>query len=137
MALCVLVIDDNPVNLKLASEVLEFEGYKVAKAVDAESALELIKNSQPDLILMDIGLPGMDGLTLTKKLKANDLTKHILIIALTAFAMKADESKAIEAGCDGYMAKPINTRTLPKQIAKILENKLKNNAQQVAEALSK
>lgn len=127
MALRVLVVDDNPINLKLASEVLEFEGYEVAKAVDAESALEIIKNSQPNLILMDIGLPEMDGLTLTKKLKANEGSKHILIIALTAFAMKGDESKAIEAGCDGYISKPINTRTLPKQISEIIENKLKIN----------
>ena len=119
----ILVVDDNPVNLKLASHVLEFAGYKVVQAVDAEKALELIQVFPPDLILMDIGLPGMDGLTLTKILKADAQTKHILIIALTAFAMKGDEQKALEAGCDAYIAKPINTRKLPEEIAKLWATK--------------
>ncbi len=123
--LSILIIDDNPVNLKLVSEVLQFEGYKVAQAPDAEIAIETIKHLKPSVILMDIGLPGMDGLTLTKKLKANDETKNICIIALTAFAMKGDYSKAIEAGCDGYISKPINTRILPKQISEILESRAK------------
>jgi CheY-like chemotaxis protein len=117
----ILVVDDNPTNLKLVSNVLEFEGYNVLKAGDAEEAQELIKTFPPDLILMDIALPGMDGLTLTGRLKANEATQHIVIIALTAFAMKGDEAKAREAGCDGYITKPIDTRKLPGQIAEILQ----------------
>lgn len=124
MPTSILVVDDNPINLKLTSDLLEFEGYNVYKAIDAENAIEVIKHTKLDLILMDIGLPGMDGLTLTKKLKTDESTKHIIIVALTAFAMKGDEEKAFQAGCDGYISKPINTRNLPKQIEAILQNSL-------------
>lgn len=117
----ILVVDDNPTNLKLVSDVLEFEGYKMFKAADAEEAQMVIRQFPPDLILMDIALPGMDGLTLTRMLKANPVTKNILIVALTAFAMKGDDQKAHDAGCDGYITKPIDTRKLPDQIAEILE----------------
>jgi CheY-like chemotaxis protein len=113
----ILVVDDNPINLKLACDVLEWSGYEVSAAVDAEQALEEIGQSKPDLILMDIGLPGMDGLTLARKLKAGEATKHIRIVALTAFAMKGDEQKVLEAGCDGYISKPIETRALAAQVA--------------------
>jgi CheY-like chemotaxis protein len=116
----VLVVDDNPTNLKLASDVLESEGYHILKAMDAEKALVIIESSAPDLILMDISLPGMDGLTLTRKLKDDDKTKHIVIVALTASAMKGDEPKARIAGCDGYITKPIDTRKLPRQVAELL-----------------
>jgi len=116
----VLVVDDNPTNLKLASDVLESEGYHILKAMDAEKALVIIESSAPDLILMDISLPGMDGLTLTRKLKDDDKTKHIVIVALTASAMKGDEPKARTAGCDGYITKPIDTRKLPGQVATLL-----------------
>ena len=112
-----LVVDDNPTNLKLACEVLEWSGYAVSIAPDAEQALKEIEQSPPDLILMDIGLPGMDGLTLTRKLKAEEATKHIRIVALTAFAMKGDEQKVINAGCDAYISKPIDTRVLAAQVA--------------------
>src|SRR5437773_535035 len=94
----ILVVDDNPTNLKLASDLLEWSGYQVSKAVDAEQALQVIQELIPDLILMDIALPGMDGLTLTRKLKAAQETKHVRIVALTAFAMKGDEQKAYAAG---------------------------------------
>ena len=116
----VLVVDDHPTNLKLASDVLESEGYHILKAMDAEKAVVIIDNSPPDLILMDLSLPGMDGLTLTRKLKDNDKTKHIVIVALTASAMKGDEHKAHAAGCDGYITKPIDTRRLPHQVAEFL-----------------
>jgi CheY-like chemotaxis protein len=114
---CVLVVDDNPTNLKLVSDVLAFDGYRVLKAVDAEEAQDIIKTSRPDLILMDIALPGMDGLTLTRRLKADADTRHIVIVALTAFAMKGDDIKAREAGCDGYITKPFDTRTLSRMVA--------------------
>jgi CheY-like chemotaxis protein len=113
----VLVVDDNPTNLKLACDVLEWSGYEVSKAVDANQALSVIEETPPELILMDIGLPGMDGLTLTRKLKDAEKTRGIRIIALTAFAMKGDAQKVLEAGCDGYISKPIDTRTLAAQVA--------------------
>jgi CheY-like chemotaxis protein len=113
----ILVVDDNLINLKLASELLAFEGYQILKAMDAEEAQLLIQLTPPDLILMDIALPGMDGLTLTRMLKANKKTRHIIIVALTAFAMKGDDAKAYAAGCDGYITKPIDTRKLPEQVA--------------------
>jgi CheY-like chemotaxis protein len=116
----ILVVDDNPTNLKLVSDVLEFSGYTIEKAGDAEQALQIIHRSKPQLILMDIALPGMDGLTLTRKLKADPATAAIQIVALTAFAMKGDDQKARAAGCDGYITKPINTRTLPEQVAAFL-----------------
>lgn len=114
---CILVVDDNPTNLKLVSDVLAFDGYQILKASDAEEAQEIIKVSTPDLILMDIALPGMDGLTLTRQLKADERTRHIIIVALTAFAMKGDDDKAREAGCDGYITKPIDTRKLSGSVA--------------------
>ena len=114
-----LVVDDNPTNLKLACHFLEWAGYRVSTAIDAEDAMRAVEEAPPALILMDIGLPGMDGLTLTRKLK-RPATSHIIIIALTAFAMKGDEQKVIEAGCDGYISKPINTRTLADQVAAVL-----------------
>ena len=95
MSLRVLIVDDNPTNLKLASDLLEMEGMDIFRAVDAESALEIVQESLPDLILMDIGLPRMDGLTLTKLLKGKKETKNIKVIALTAFAMKGDQEKII------------------------------------------
>ncbi len=116
----ILVVDDNPTNLKLLSDVLEFEGYRILKAVDAEEAQEMIARTLPDLILMDIALPGMDGLTLTRQLKADPRTKHIRIVALTAYAMKGDDQKARDAGCDGYVTKPIDTRKLPGLVAGFL-----------------
>jgi len=117
----ILIVDDNPTNLKLASDVLEFAEYQILKAMDADEAVKLLGQTRPDLILMDIALPGMDGLTLTRKLKAEEKTREICIVAMTAFAMKGDEQKALEAGCDGYISKPINTRKLPGQVAGYLE----------------
>ena len=113
----VLVVDDNPTNLKLVSDVLEFDGYAVLQAADAEEARRVIGRTPPALILMDIALPGMDGLTLTRQLKADEATRNIRIVALTAFAMKGDDQKALAAGCDGYLTKPIDTRKLSGQVA--------------------
>jgi len=113
----IMVIDDNPTNLKLATDVLEAAGYRVIGAADAEQAEARIHQAMPDLILMDIGLPGMDGLTFTRKLRADERTRGIVIVALTAAAMIGDDVKALDAGCDGYLAKPIDTRRLPAQVA--------------------
>jgi len=119
----ILVVDDNTTNLKLVSDILGFEGYRILQAGDAESAQEIIRGTLPDLILMDIALPGMDGLTLTRRLKGEEETRHIVIVALTAFAMKGDDAKAHQAGCDGYITKPIDTRTLPGAVAGYLRDR--------------
>lgn len=123
MSATILVVDDNPTNLKLVSDVLAFEGHDILTAVDAEAAQIVIADTLPDLILMDIALPGMDGLTLTRKLKADEHTRHVRIVALTAFAMKGDDQKALSAGCDGYITKPIDTRKFPAQVAAFLEGR--------------
>lgn len=115
-----LIIDDNPINLKLAKILLSVEGYEIRTASDAEEALKVLETYQPRLILMDIQLPGMSGLELTMQLKANSKYKHIIIIAITAYAMKGDKEKALAAGCDGYVTKPIDTKTLPNIIANYL-----------------
>jgi len=120
MSATVLVVDDNATNLKLVSELLRFEDYAILKAVDAEDAQVVLAGTLPDLILMDIALPGMDGLTLTRRLKADPRTRHIRIVALTAYAMKGDEQKAIDAGCDGYITKPLDTRKFPAQVEGLL-----------------
>jgi two-component system cell cycle response regulator DivK len=117
----ILIVEDNPTNLKLVQVLLTREGYNVKTAVDAIDAIELLKSFRPSLILMDLQLPGMDGLELTRLLKSNELNQEIIIIALTAYAMKGDEDKAIKAGCDGYITKPFDTRTLGKTIATFLE----------------
>jgi CheY-like chemotaxis protein len=115
-----LIVDDNPTNLKLAANVLECEGYAVLRACNATEAQAVIAKTVPDLILMDIQMPGMDGLTLTRLLKKNPAYAQVHIVALTAFAMKGDDKKALAAGCDGYITKPIETRKLSAQIADIL-----------------
>jgi CheY-like chemotaxis protein len=123
----ILVIDDNLVNLKLAADVLECAEYEVLTAEDADEAFSVLRQTLPDLIMMDIALPGMDGLTLTRRLKANPTTRHIAIVALTAFAMKGDDQKAKEAGCDAYITKPIDTRKLPGEISEILQRCKENS----------
>lgn len=120
MPVRILVVDDNPINLKLACDVLEMNGYEVERAINAEEAFAIINKVPLDLILMDIELPGTDGLTLTRMLKADKATKHIPIVALTAFAMKGDDQKALQAGCEGYITKPIDTRKFPKQVEEFL-----------------
>ena len=127
MSAKILVVDDNPTNLKLVSDVLEFEGYEILRAMDAEEAQVILADTLPDLILMDIALPGMDGLTLTRQLKADARTRHIRVLALTAFAMKGDDRKALDAGCDGYITKPIDTRAFPGQVAAVLDRASSGN----------
>lgn len=116
----ILVIEDNPVNLELVTDLLEVAGYEILQASSAEEGIETARADNPDLILMDVRLPRMDGLTATGILKADAATRHITIIALTAQAMKGDEQRALEAGCDAYLSKPIDTRELPRVIARML-----------------
>ena len=113
----ILIVDDNPANLKLVKVLLASEGYDVRTAVDAEEALEILRTFRPQLILMDLQLPGMDGLELSRRIKQDPTSKNIRVVALTAYAMKGDDQRAFAAGCDGYIAKPIDTRTLPDLIA--------------------
>jgi CheY-like chemotaxis protein len=119
----ILIVDDNPLNLKLLRVLLAGEGYNVRTATDAMEAIAVLGTFRPLLILMDIQLPGMDGLELTKQLKADAATKDMLIVAVTAYAMKGDEEKARAIGCDGYLTKPIDTRTLPAVVAGYLRQR--------------
>jgi CheY-like chemotaxis protein len=116
----ILVVDDNAANLKLARLLLQGEGYDVTTATNAEEALVLLATFRPKLILMDLQLPDMDGLELTRRLKANPETSGIRILALTAYAMKGDEERARAAGCDGYIAKPIDIDSLPAVVGEQL-----------------
>jgi len=119
----ILIVDDNPANLKVARLLLTVEGYQVRTATDAEEARVVLEGFHPRLILMDIQLPGMDGLELTRRLKADPATRGALILAFTSYAMKGDEEKALAAGCDGYVSKPIDTRGLPIVIRRYLARK--------------
>jgi two-component system cell cycle response regulator DivK len=104
----ILVVEDNPTNMKLSTFLLESAEYHVIGATSAEAGLALARECRPDLILMDIQLPGMDGLQATAILKTDEATRHIPVIALTALAMKGDEERILAAGCDGYIAKPLD-----------------------------
>jgi len=116
-----LVVDDNATNLKLVRVLLEGAGYQVRVALDADEALAALREFRPRLILMDIQLPGMDGLSLTRMLKASPSLRDIVILGLTAYAMKGDEERILAAGCDGYIAKPLDTRTLAGVVASYLD----------------
>jgi CheY-like chemotaxis protein len=117
----ILVVDDAPINLKLTGILLRKEGFRVVTAPDAEQALASLDSIHPDLILVDIQLPGMDGLELTRRLRRNPQTRDIVLVALTACAMKGDDQKAFDAGCDGYITKPIDTMSLGSLIRGYLE----------------
>src|ERR1700709_1810815 len=114
----ILIVDDNPTNLKLVTFLVKAHGYDVDTPVAAAAAVAAIREKRPTVILMDLQLPGIDGLELTRRLKADPNTRSIPIIALTAYAMKGDLEKARAAGCDDYVTKPIDTRTLPEVIAR-------------------
>jgi CheY-like chemotaxis protein len=116
----ILVVDDNAINLKLVAYLVRANGYDVHTAVDADTATAAISAHRPRLILMDLQLPGIDGLELTRRLKADPATRDIVIVAVTAYAMKGDQEKALAAGCDDYVTKPIDTRQLPEVIARHL-----------------
>jgi len=117
----ILIVDDHPLNLELAQVLLETAGYDVRTAADADEVIAALASGfRPRLILMDIQLPGMDGLELTRRLRADAGTRDMIIIALTAYAMVGDEQRMLAAGCDGYIAKPLDTRTFADSIAAAL-----------------
>ncbi|HXP95294.1 MAG TPA: response regulator [Telmatospirillum sp.] len=114
---CILIIEDNAANMKLVVVLLEKEGYEVLQATDAEDGIRLTRERHPDLILMDVQLPRMDGLTATRLLKGDLATRDIRIVALTAFAMPGDHERIAAAGCDGYITKPIHYRDFLNTVA--------------------
>ncbi|MBF4991797.1 response regulator [Methylophilus sp. QUAN] len=116
----ILIVEDNPNNMKLAQLLLESSGHEVLQAVNALDGLDIARSLLPAVILMDIQLPGMDGLTATRLLKEDAQTSHIKIIALTAFAMKGDEEKMRQAGCDSYIAKPIRYKEFLQTVDALL-----------------
>jgi CheY-like chemotaxis protein len=117
----ILIVEDNEVNMNLATTCLEEAGYRVLQARTAREGLKIAKAEVPDLILMDIGLPGMDGLTATGILRDDPQIQHVPVVALTAHAMSGDKEKALEAGCTGYIAKPIDTRTFSGTVGELME----------------
>ena len=116
----ILVVEDNPMNMELAVDLLKLAGYDVLSATTGQEALDISEREGLDLILMDVQLPGMDGLAVTKKLKENPETSHIPVVALTAHAMKGDEERMLSHGCAGYIAKPIDTREFPKAVEEFI-----------------
>lgn len=121
----ILVVDDNQDSRELVVKILKNKGYQMIEAIDGEDALQKANTERPDLILMDISIPKMDGYEVTRKLKGQEEFKEIPIIALTAHAMKGDREKALGAGCDGYIPKPINIRELPDQIKRYMKEREK------------
>jgi CheY-like chemotaxis protein len=116
----VLVVEDNPQNLKLVSVLLRSAGHEVVGAYDAREAETALQSSVPDLILMDLGLPGKDGYSLSRELRERADTRAVPILAVTSFAMKGDEEKAIEAGCTAYLTKPIDASTFLERVRQLL-----------------
>jgi CheY-like chemotaxis protein len=124
MSMKILVVEDNDMNMQLVEYLLEEGGYDIAKATSGEEALAITRDeatSAPDLILMDIHLPGMDGLSVVRQMKSNDRTARIPILALTAHAMRGDKDRFLEAGCDGYISKPIDVKTFISAIEQYLK----------------
>jgi len=122
----ILVIEDNDQNLYLVTFMLESKGFNVIQAKDGPAGIELAKTFQPALILLDIQLPGMDGYQVARQLSSDPMTKNINIVAVTSYAMMGDKERAFEAGCSGYIEKPINPETFLSQIDEFLPENLKN-----------
>lgn len=115
-----LIVDDTPLNIKLLAVLMTAHGYEVKTAESAEHALVVLDTFRPAVVLLDLRLPGMDGLTLARQLRASARDRDLVIIAVTASAMKGDEEIAVAAGCDGYITKPVDTRTFPGRVAEIV-----------------
>jgi CheY-like chemotaxis protein len=116
----ILLVEDNPASRRLAQVLLKSKGHTVYEATTGEEAVELARTQRPDLILMDVQLPGLDGLAATRILKADPATKDIPVVVLTAYAMQGDRERALAAGCDGYISKPINTKEFTVAVSRYL-----------------
>jgi two-component system, cell cycle response regulator DivK len=116
----ILLVEDNAANMTLATFLLQSAGYEVISATDAETGIGLARTQSPALILMDIQLPGIDGLQATAQLRAHESTRDIPVVALTALAMKGDEARILAAGCDGYIAKPLDYKSFLATVADYL-----------------
>jgi two-component system cell cycle response regulator DivK len=121
MAKTILIVEDNELNMKLFQDLLEAHGYKTLHTKDGHQAYEMVKNDRPDLVLMDIQLPEVSGLEVTKWIKEDETVQHIPVIAVTAFAMKGDEQKILDGGCEDYIAKPISVANFLETIEKHLK----------------
>ncbi|MBF8250686.1 MAG: two-component response regulator [Deltaproteobacteria bacterium] len=119
----ILIVEDNDINLRLIRTILKARGYLFVEARDGEEAQKIVVAERPDIILMDIQIPKVDGLEVTRRIRAMDDFKDRPIIAITAHAMEGDRKKILEAGCDGYIVKPINTRTFIDEIEAIIKQK--------------
>lgn len=119
----VLVVDDNPLNSELAAAVLSADGLQVEVAANATETALRMAEFRPDLVLMDIQLPGIDGLTLTRRIKADPANRHVVVLAFTAYAMKGDEARMLDAGCDGYVSKPIEVGSFAAQVRRWLPHR--------------
>jgi two-component system cell cycle response regulator DivK len=116
----IVLVEDNPKNMKLLRDVLSHDGYEVLEATNAEDGIALVQERRPNLVLMDVQLPGMGGLEAVKVLKHNDRTARLPVIAVTAFAMKDDRKLALDAGFDGYLEKPISVQALREEVRKFI-----------------
>jgi len=123
----ILIVEDNPQNMGVILMTLRGQGYTLLKAIDGDEALKVADSEKPDLILIDIQLPKIGGLEVTRRLRQMPALSHIPIIALTAYAMKEDEEKAIEAGCDAYLAKPLHIHKLRGTVAEMLPSRKQDN----------
>jgi len=121
----ILIVEDNPQNMALIEIILRDKSYTLLKAIDGEEALDVAVREQPDLIIMDIQLPKLSGLEVTRRLRQLSAFRRVPIVALTAYAMKGDKERFIAAGCDAYLSKPISTRELPKVIDRMLQQRRK------------
>lgn len=124
----VLIVDDNPTNAKLQKILMESAGWEVLVAGDAEQALALLRGKRPDLVLMDLQLPGMDGFELTTHIRSLPAFVDLPIVAVTAYAMNGDDARALAAGCDGYVTKPINTRSFAETVTRFVPHSVAANA---------
>ena len=120
MAKKILIVEDNEVNRVLMRDLLAYHGYEIIEAADGAEGIQKAKKVRPDLILMDIQMPIMDGIQAITHLKADPETRDLKIVGITSFAMKGDRERILQAGCDEYVAKPINTRELPKLVKRLL-----------------
>lgn len=121
--LSILIIEDNPLNVELAADLLQASGFRIHSTQTAEDGIRLARELMPDLVLMDISLPGMDGLSATRTLKMDPVTSHLTVVGLTAHAMMGDEGTALHAGCDGYLTKPIDTRTFVSSVKQFIKTR--------------